>query len=58
MLFSNSISTLPGNLSLMNTSIDLIVESTTFLGLFIDNKLSWKNILHIYVNYCLEILVL
>ena len=41
MFVSNSISTLPGNLSLMNTSIDL-VESTTFLGLFIDNKLSWK----------------
>ena len=41
MLFSNSISTLPGNLSIMNTPIDL-VESTTFLGLFIDNKLSWK----------------
>ena len=40
MLLSNSISTLPGNLSLLNTSIDL-VESTTFLGLFIDNKLSW-----------------
>ena len=57
MLFSNSISTLPGNLSLMNTPIDL-VESTKFLGLFIDNKLSWKNILHMYVNYSLEILVL
>ena len=41
MFFSNSISTLPGNLSLMNTPID-VVESTTFLGLFIDNKLSWK----------------
>ena len=41
ILFSNSISTLPGNLSLMNTPIDL-VESTKFLGLFIDNKLSWK----------------
>ena len=41
MLFSNSISTLPGNLSLLNTPIDL-VQSTKFLGLFIDNKLSWK----------------
>ena len=41
MLFSNSISTLPGNPSLINTPIDL-VESTKFLGLFIDNKLSWQ----------------
>ena len=41
MLFSNSMSILPENLSLMNTSIDL-VDSTKFIGLFIDNKLSWK----------------
>ena len=41
MLFSNSISTLPGNVSLNNTPIDT-VDSTKFLGLFIDNKLSWK----------------
>ena len=44
MLSSNSISTLPCNLSLMNTPIDL-VQSTTFFGLFIDNKLSWKKLL-------------
>ena len=41
MIFSNSISALPGQLSLNNTTIDT-VESTKFLGLFIDNKLSWK----------------
>ena len=41
MLFSNSISRLPSNVFLNNTSVD-IVDSTTFLGIFIDNKLSWK----------------
>ena len=51
MLFSNFISTLPGNLSLMNAPIDL-VESTNFLGLFIDNKLSWK----IHTTYLYKLL--
>ena len=41
MLFSNSISRLPSNVFLNNTSVD-IVDSTKFLGLYIDNKLSWK----------------
>ena len=41
MLFSNSISNLPSNVFLNNTSVD-IVDSTKFLGLYIDNKLAWK----------------
>ena len=45
MLFSNSISSLPGNISLDNTLINL-TNSTKFLGLIIDNKLSWRE--HIY----------
>ena len=48
MLFSNSISSLPGNISLDNTLINL-ADSTKFLGLIIDNKLSWRE--HIY-NQC------
>ena len=35
MLFSNSLSDLPSHISLSDTVIDL-VESTKFLGLFID----------------------
>ena len=43
MFFSNSISRLPSNVFLNNTSVDiLVVDSTKFLGLYIDNKLSWK----------------
>ena len=41
MLFSNSVSVLPGHISLDDNLIEL-VDSTKFLGLFIDNKLSWK----------------
>ena len=41
MLFSNSISALPGNISLNNNLIEL-VDSTKFPGLIIDNKLSWR----------------
>ena len=41
MFFSNSISRLPSNVFLNNTPVD-IVDSTKFLGLYIDNKLSWK----------------
>ena len=41
MIFSNSISALSGNVTLNNIKID-IVQSTKFLGLIIDNKLSWK----------------
>ena len=41
MLFSNSISELPGSVYINNTVIKL-VDSLKFLGLTIDNKLSWK----------------
>ena len=41
MLFSNSISELPGSVYINNTVISL-VDSLKFLGLTIDNKLSWK----------------
>ena len=41
MLFSNSISGLPGNFYLNETIINL-VDSSKFLGFIIDNKLSWK----------------
>ena len=41
MLFSNSIASLGGDVLLKNTTIKM-VEELKFLGLFIDNKLSWK----------------
>ena len=41
MLFSHSISDLPGNICINETVINL-VDSLKFLGLTIDNKLSWK----------------
>ena len=41
MLFSNSLERLPMNISLDGTVLE-IVSMTKFLGLIIDNKLSWK----------------
>ena len=42
MLFSNSVSNLPGDLIIDGTILDK-VTSTKFLGITIDEKLSWKN---------------
>ena len=44
MIYSNTISSLPGNIIFDNIAIQK-VNSTKFLGVIIDNKLSWK--LHI-----------
>ena len=41
MLFSNSISTLPGQVMLNNTVIEKVTQ-TKFLGVTIDEKLTWK----------------
>ena len=41
MIFSNSLDRLPMNITLDGTVLE-IVSSTKFLGLTIDNKLSWK----------------
>ena len=41
MIFSNSLDKLPTNITLDGTVLE-IVSSTKFLGLTIDNKLSWK----------------
>ena len=41
MLFSNSLDILPHNIKLDNTDIE-VVTSMKFLGLIIDEKLSWK----------------
>ena len=41
MIFSNSLDRLPMNIALDGTVLE-IVSSTKFLGLTIDNKLSWK----------------
>ena len=41
MIFSNSLDRLPTDTALDGTVIE-IVSSTKFLGLTIDNKLSWK----------------
>ena len=46
ILFSNSISDLPGNIYFNNVKIKK-VKSTKFLGLFIDDRMSWK----IHTNY-------
>ena len=41
MLFSNSVSSLPGHIKINNVTINQ-VESTKFLGVYIDSKLTWK----------------
>ena len=42
MLFSNSLNTLPGNIVINNLNVAQ-VNTTKFLGLHIDSKLTWKN---------------
>ena len=42
MLFSNSLETLPGDIIFGNTPLEQ-VSSIKFLGVCVDNKLSWKN---------------
>ena len=51
ILFSNSISDLPGDICFNNVKIKK-VKSTKFLGLFIDDKMSWK----IHTNYLCSLL--
>ena len=41
MLFSNSLETLPGNIDFDDTPLEE-VTSIKFLGLYVDNKLTWK----------------
>ena len=41
MLFSNKLKSLPGNVLINNTTLSQ-VESTKFLGIYIDSDLSWK----------------
>ena len=41
MLFSNTVSQLPGDILFNNTKL-VCADSTKFLGLSIDNKLTWK----------------
>ena len=51
MLFSNSTKALPGNILIDNTSISQ-VDSTKFLGIYIDSDLSWK----VHTNYLCKLL--
>lgn len=51
MLFSNSVKILPGNVLFGGVAIDR-VNSTKFLGLYIDDKLNWK----IHVNNICKLL--
>ena len=46
ILFSNTLEILPGSILLNDKSL-VQVETTTFLGIHIDNKLTWKT----HVNY-------
>ena len=48
MLFSNSLKSLPGNIILNHSYINR-VESTKFLGVFIDEHISWNSHL-LYIN--------
>ena len=51
MLFSNSVSVLPGNIQIDNTNISQ-VESTKFLGVYIGSKLTWK----VHIDYLCKLL--
>ena len=51
MIFSNSITTLPGDISFNGVLIER-VTSTKFLGLHIDEKLNWK----IHINHLCKLL--
>ena len=51
ILFSNSLKLLPGNVLIDNTNL-IQVQSTKFLGIYIDSDLSWK----IHVNYLCKLL--
>lgn len=57
MLFSNAITSLPGNISINDTNI-VFVEHTQFLGLYIDCKLNWKMYVSNLCKFYQEILVL
>ena len=51
MIFSNSLNALPTPLKISDTNLQQ-VDSTKFLGLHIDNDLSWKT----HINYLSKIL--
>ncbi len=49
-MFSNSLNSLPKTIYIDNNEV-IATDFTKFLGLYIDNKLSWKN----YIDYLCKI---